>query len=90
MADDNVLFSHSTKLFKALQDHGLDFDVMTYPGSKHALIRVPGTGSHAYRQILRFFRTHLKLAVQPATRADGSSRRLDVPGWRRDSWATGG
>ena len=59
MADDNVLFSHSTKLFKALQDHGLDFDVMTYPGSKHALIRVPGTGSHAYRQILRFFRTHL-------------------------------
>lgn len=59
MADDNVLFSHSTKLFKALQDHGLDFDVMTYPGSKHALIRVPGTGTHAYRQILRFFHTHL-------------------------------
>ncbi len=60
MADDNVLFSHSTKLFKALQDHGLDFDVMTYPGSKHGLIRVPGTGTHAYRQILRFFRTHLQ------------------------------
>ncbi len=60
MADDNVLFSHSTKLFKALQDHGLDFDVMTYPGSKHGLIRVPGTGIHAYRQILRFFRTHLQ------------------------------
>jgi len=59
MADDNVLFSHSTKLFKALQDEGIAFDVMTYPGSKHGLTRVPSTGTHAYRQVLRFFRRHL-------------------------------
>jgi dipeptidyl-peptidase-4 len=60
MADDNVLFTHSTKLFKALQDHGLPFDAMTYPGSKHALGRVPATGKHLYAHILRFFRHHLR------------------------------
>jgi dipeptidyl-peptidase-4 len=59
MADDNVLFTHSTKLFKALQDAGLDFDTMTYPGSKHALLGVPATGRHGYQTILRFFDTHL-------------------------------
>ena len=59
MADDDVLFTHSTKLFKALQDEGLDFDAMTYPGSKHALLRVPASGRHGYRTILRFFDTHL-------------------------------
>ena len=60
MADDNVLFTNSTKLFKALQDAGKDFDVMAYPGSKHALLRVPNTGRHGYAKILRFFDTHLK------------------------------
>jgi dipeptidyl-peptidase-4 len=59
MADDNVLFTNSTKLFKTLQDGGLDFDTMTYPGGKHALLRVPATGKHGYRKILRFFDTHL-------------------------------
>lgn len=37
MADDNVLFSNSTKLFKALQDGNHKFEMMTYPGSKHGL-----------------------------------------------------
>ena len=59
MADDNVLFSNSTKLFKALQDQQREFDMMTYPGSKHALLRVPATGKHGYSQILRFFELHL-------------------------------
>jgi dipeptidyl-peptidase-4 len=59
MADDNVLFTNSTKLMKALQDGGRPFDVMTYPGSKHGLTRVPSTGEHAYSHILRFFRQHL-------------------------------
>ena len=36
MADDNVLFTHSTTLFKKLQDLDKQFDIMTYPGSKHA------------------------------------------------------
>ncbi len=60
MADDNVLFTNSTKLMKALQDDGRPFDVMTYPGSKHGLTRVPATGEHAYSHILRFFRQHLQ------------------------------
>lgn len=59
MADDNVLFTNSTKLMKTLQDEGRPFDVMTYPGSKHGLMRVPATGKHVYEHILRFFRQHL-------------------------------
>ena len=60
MADDNVLFTNSTKLMKALQDDGRPFDVMTYPGSKHGLTRVPATGQHVFAHILRFFRQHLE------------------------------
>jgi dipeptidyl-peptidase-4 len=60
MADDNVLFTNSTKLFKSLQDGGRDFDMMTYPGSKHGLMRITSTGKHASAQILRFFRQHLQ------------------------------
>jgi dipeptidyl-peptidase-4 len=54
MADDNVLFLHSTKLFRRLQDLGKPFDVMVYPGAKHGLIR-QHDGRHAYRTILGFF-----------------------------------
>lgn len=60
MADDNVLFTNSTKLMKTLQDDGRPFDLMTYPGSKHGLMRVPATGTHVYSHILRFFRQHLE------------------------------
>ena len=59
MADDNVLFTNTTKLFAELQAQQKDFDSMTYPGSKHSLIRVPGTGQHAVTKVLRFFETHL-------------------------------
>jgi dipeptidyl-peptidase-4 len=54
MADDNVLFLNSTKLFRRLQDLGKPFDVMVYPGAKHGLIR-QHDGRHAYTTILRFF-----------------------------------
>jgi dipeptidyl-peptidase-4 len=60
MADDNVLFTNSTKLMKTLQEDGRPFDVMTYPGSKHGLTRVPATGQHVFAHILRFFRQHLR------------------------------
>ncbi|MCB1624528.1 MAG: S9 family peptidase [Pseudomonadales bacterium] len=59
MADDNVLFTHSTALMKRLQDLQKPFDLMTYPGSKHGLIRQSGTGQHAYSQIERFFKRTL-------------------------------
>jgi dipeptidyl-peptidase-4 len=58
MADDNVLFLNSTKLFRRLQDLGKPFDVMVYPGAKHGLLR-QHDGRHAYAAILRFFDQHL-------------------------------
>lgn len=58
MADDNVLFTHATKLFKHLQDLGKPFDVMTYPGSKHSL-RGKKTGLHLAKTIVRYFDKNL-------------------------------
>ena len=60
MADDNVLFTHSTTLFKKLQDLNKPFDMMTYPGSKHGLLRFASTGPHGYETLMRFFDAHLK------------------------------
>jgi len=54
MADDNVLFLNSTKLFRKLQDLGKPFDVMVYPGAKHGLTR-QHDGRHAYAMVLRYF-----------------------------------
>jgi dipeptidyl-peptidase 4 len=59
MADDNVLFTHSTTLFKKLQDLDKPFDIMTYPGSKHGLLRHADTGPHGYAMIKRFLDTQL-------------------------------
>ena len=58
MADDNVLFTHSLRLIKALQDAGKAFELMTYPGSKHAL-QERSVAIHRYRLILDFFRRTL-------------------------------
>lgn len=55
MADDNVLFAHSTALMKRLQDLQKPFDLMTYPGGKHGLIRQNTTGWHAHADMVRFF-----------------------------------
>jgi dipeptidyl-peptidase-4 len=55
MADDNVLFAHSTALMKKLQDLQKPFDLMTYPGGKHGLIRQNITGLHAHANLVRFF-----------------------------------
>ena len=60
MADDNVLFTHSTTLFKKLQDLNKPFEMMTYPGSKHGLLRFASTGPHGYETIVRFLDAHLK------------------------------
>jgi dipeptidyl-peptidase 4 len=60
MADDNVLYSHSTTLYKRLQDLGKPFDVMAYPGGKHGLMRHADTGPHGYRTVKRFLDEHLK------------------------------
>ncbi|XOV80876.1 MAG: DPP IV N-terminal domain-containing protein [Aestuariibacter sp.] len=54
MADDNVLFTNSTKLYKHLQDLAIPFETMDYPGKKHSL-RGKQTGIHLYNTITRFF-----------------------------------
>jgi dipeptidyl-peptidase-4 len=59
MADDNVLFLNSTKIFRRLQDLGKPFEVMVYPGAKHGLIR-QHDGRHAYATVLRFFAANLR------------------------------
>ncbi len=53
MADDNVLFTHSTQLMSALQSRGRVFELMTYPGGKHG---VAGKANqiHLYRTIDAF------------------------------------
>jgi dipeptidyl-peptidase 4 len=55
MADDNVLFTHSTTLFKKLQDLNEPFEIMTYPGGKHGLLRHADMGRHGYMTIKSFF-----------------------------------
>lgn len=59
MADDNVLFTHSTALMKQLQDAAIQFDLMTYPGGKHGLIRQPDMAPHYYKTVLEFFAENL-------------------------------
>jgi dipeptidyl-peptidase-4 len=59
MADDNVLFLNSTKLFRKLQDLSKPFEVMVYPGAKHGLMR-QNDGRHGYKMIKRFFDENLK------------------------------
>jgi dipeptidyl-peptidase-4 len=59
MADDNVLFTNSTLLMQRLQSRGRQFDLMTYPGGKHGLIRMPEMGKHYYGLVLAFFEREL-------------------------------
>jgi dipeptidyl-peptidase-4 len=59
MADDNVLFTHSTMLMQKLQALDRPFDLMTYPGGKHGLVRMPQTGRHYYEMVLSFFEREL-------------------------------
>lgn len=59
MADDNVLFTNSTALFKRLQDLDRPFEVMPYPGGKHGLLRHADMGPHAYMTVKRFFDENL-------------------------------
>lgn len=57
MADDNVLFKNSTKLYKLLQDNNIQFMVMDYPGKKHS-IRGKQTQMHRANMIRGFFDLH--------------------------------
>ncbi|MFD2167808.1 DPP IV N-terminal domain-containing protein [Thalassotalea euphylliae] len=59
MADDNVLFTNTTKLIKAMQDQNKTFELMTYPGSKHSM-RGKKVQVHLGNTIVNFFDRHFK------------------------------
>ncbi len=54
MADDNVLFTHSTRLMAELQEQGTPFELMTYPGGKHGLAGT-ATRRHVFKAIVGWF-----------------------------------
>ncbi len=60
MADDNVLFTHSTLLIDRLTALDKRFEVLPYPGAKHALLRFPVTGRHGHASILDFLDRNLQ------------------------------
>ncbi len=59
MADDNVLFTNSTKMIDALVNRGVQFELMTYPGAKHG-ISTRVQRRHVQTYIDAFFRKNLK------------------------------
>ncbi|KGJ98541.1 DPP IV N-terminal domain-containing protein [Thalassotalea sp. ND16A] len=59
MADDNVLFTNTTKLIKTLQDENKRFELMTYPGSKHSM-RGKKVKVHLNYSIIDFFDRKLR------------------------------
>ena len=59
MADDNVLFSNSTRLMAALQAQGTPFRLMTYPGGKHGL-STPAMQKHVFHTIADFLDEKLR------------------------------
>jgi len=58
MADDNVLFTNSTRLIDALVNRNVKFDLMTYPGAKHGISSRAGQ-RHVYGMIEGFFKKNL-------------------------------
>jgi dipeptidyl-peptidase-4 len=57
MADDNVMFTNSTKLIDALVQRNIRFDLMTYPGQKHGVSN-RAAKRHVNGTIEAFFRRH--------------------------------
>jgi dipeptidyl-peptidase-4 len=58
MADDNVLFTNSTRLIDALVNRNVKFELMTYPGAKHGISSRAGQ-RHVYGLIEAFFKKNL-------------------------------
>jgi len=53
MADDNVVFEHSSALIAKLQGEAVPFEMMLYPGYTHR-ISGPKVSQHLYETIFRF------------------------------------
>lgn len=58
MADDNVLFTNTTRLIDTLVNRNVQFELMTYPGAKHG-ISARAQQRHVYGLIEAFFKKHL-------------------------------
>ncbi|MEO1303508.1 MAG: DPP IV N-terminal domain-containing protein [Pseudomonadota bacterium] len=59
MADDNVTFDNTTRLMAELQQRGVVFELMTYPGQRHG-IRGQALGTHLMKTRMNFLDRHLK------------------------------
>jgi dipeptidyl-peptidase-4 len=60
MADDNVLFTHSTALMSALQERGTRFRLMTYPGGKHGINATTAQRKHVFGEVLGYFESVIR------------------------------
>jgi dipeptidyl-peptidase 4 len=71
MADDNVVFENTTVLVGALQQQGIPFELMVYPGATHA-VSGEGRQLHLWRTIEGFLDRHVKNG--PAAGAAAAAR----------------
>ncbi|WP_419825085.1 DPP IV N-terminal domain-containing protein [Sphingomonas sp.] len=65
MADDNVFFDNTVELVSAMQDKGVPFEMMVYPGKTHS-ISGSATQTHLYGTMERFLDDKLGLGGQAA------------------------
>ena len=59
MADDNVIFANSVRLYSELQEQRAQFEMMTYPGQRHG-VRGEHRSVHLWTMILDYFDRKLK------------------------------
>jgi len=59
MADDNVVFDHSTALMAAMQGNAQKFETMVYPGQTHR-VAGPKVSVHLWKSILAFLDRNVK------------------------------
>ncbi len=59
MADDNVTFDNTTRLMAEMQQKGIVFDLMTYPGQRHG-IRGEALQTHLMKTRMAFLNRQLK------------------------------
>ena len=57
--DDNVHYQGTERLVNRLVELGKPFDLMVYPNRTHAIAEGPGTTTHVYQLIARYFLEHL-------------------------------
>jgi len=57
--DDNVHYQGTERLVNRLVELGKPFDLMVYPNRTHAISEGPGTTTHIYQLIARYFLEHL-------------------------------